>query len=346
MEIDLKYCSSSYLMFRTICDKNKAFTDKYPPRLYTRPSSLIKVKDSDDLYHALKKEVDKACLTGKTAIALSGGIDSAILAKFMPKGSMAYTFRCVVPGKKVTDETSTAALYAKECGLQHRIIEMYWEDFEKYAPILMKHKGAPIHSIEVQIYKAALQAKADGFDNIIFGETADTNYGGMSGLLSKDWTFGEFVNRYSYVLPYYVLKDSELVLKPYKDYVNQGIVDCHNFQRNVFLCESMGSYTNACETAGINLVAPYALTYWDSDVDYVRIRNGENKYLVRDVFNKLYQNFAIPPKLPMPRAVNEWFANWEGPKRKEFWENCITPLNGDQRWLVWCLEKFLDLIEK
>lgn len=37
----------------------------------------------------------------------------------------------------------------------------------------MRHKKAPIHSIEVQIYKADLQAKADGIDTIIFGEAAD-----------------------------------------------------------------------------------------------------------------------------------------------------------------------------
>lgn len=52
-----------------------------------------------------------------TALVLSGGIDSAILAKFMPKGSIAYTFKCVVPGVQVTDETVIASKYAQECGL-------------------------------------------------------------------------------------------------------------------------------------------------------------------------------------------------------------------------------------
>ena len=118
----------------------------------------------------------------------------------MPKGSTAYTFRCVVPGVQVTDETQNAAEFASACGLKHKIIEIYWEDVEQFAPALMAHKGMPIHSIEVQIYKAALEARKDGYDKLIFGENADIIYGGMTGLLKKDWLIGEFINRYSYVL--------------------------------------------------------------------------------------------------------------------------------------------------
>ena len=62
---------------------------------------------------------------------------------------------------------------------------------------LMLNKGAPIHSIEVQICKAAMQAKEDGFDTLIFGESADVNFGGQDGLLSKDWSVPEYIDRYS-----------------------------------------------------------------------------------------------------------------------------------------------------
>ena len=171
---------------------------------------------------------------GGTALALSGGIDSDILAKFMPKGSIAYTFKCVVPGMQVTDETPIAAKYAEACGLQHKVVEIYWEDFEKYADQLMFQKGAPIHSIEVQIYKAALQAKEDGIDTLVFGEAADAVYGGLSGLLSKDWRIGDFIDRYSFVLPYKVLKNPELPIEPYKQWETNGYVDPHQFVSHVF----------------------------------------------------------------------------------------------------------------
>ena len=90
---------------------------------------------------------------------------------------------------------------------------------------------------------------------------------------------------------------------------------------------------------------PYAQCKMDVPIDYCRIRNGENKYLVREVFSRLYENFEIPKKTPMPRPMNEWFADWEGPKRPEFWPHCTDDMTGDQKWLVWALEKFLNTID-
>ena len=294
----------------------------------------------------LKEKIQNATKDGKAALALSGGIDSAILAKFMPKGSKAYTFKCVVPGMKVTDESVAAAKYAEECGLDHEIIEIYWEDIEKYLPAIMKRKGAPVHSIEIQIYKAALVAKKAGFNKLLFGESADCIYGGLSGLLSRDWSFGEFVERYSYVMPHKVLKDSMLILEPYYEYEKNGIIDVHKFLNEFFYKESVGSYTNACGLAGVEFISPYAETYLKTPLDIERIRRGENKYLVREVFNRLYSNFEIPPKLPMPRATSEWLKDWEGPSRDEFWKGCVKEMTGDQKWLVYCLEQFLNFCDR
>lgn len=294
----------------------------------------------------LQTRVERAVADGKMALALSGGIDSAILAKFMPKGSVAYTFRCVVPGIEVVDETQAAAKYARECGLEHRVVEIYWEDFEEYAPLLMWHKGMPIHSIEVQIYKAALRAKEEGMNGLIFGETADALYGGLDGLLSKDWLFGEFIDRYTYVKPYHVLNDAEMVLEPYYRYVEDGHIDAHKFISGFFYEESLYSYIHALETAGISGIYPYAETYLAEPLDYTRIRNGENKYLVREVFHRLYPDWAIPKKTPMPRPMHEWFQTWAGPVRQEFIPHCTDHMTGDQKWLVWSLEKFLDLCEE
>ena len=348
MIIDRTYCSSSYLMFRTMADSNRCFSVEYPTNLYKHPArtSLYPVHNGKELIEYFKEHISDICARSKTALALSGGIDSAVLAHFMPKGSIVYTFKCVVPGVKVTDETPTAARYAEMNGLDHRIIEVYWDDFEKYAPILMKHKGAPIHSIEVQIYKAALRALSDGMDTIIFGESADLNYGGLSGLLSKDWTVGEFIDRYSYVKPYHVLKKFDLITDPYTMYETDGRIDVHEFCRGFFLCEAMGSYTNACQTAGIELKTPYAETTLAEPLDLHRIRAGENKYVVREAFSALYPGFVMPPKTPMPRPMNEWMANWSGPTRPDFWPHCTDHMTGDQKWMVWALERFLNMLDE
>lgn len=344
--IDKTYCMSSFLMYRTVYDKEKSFGENYPPiRHYDIPKNRTSITNGEELYCALKSKIEEATKGGKAALALSGGIDSAILAKFMPKGSIAYTFKCVVPGMSVTDETEVAAQYAKECGLEHRIVEIYWEDFEKYAPILMAHKGAPIHSIEVQIYKAGLQAKKDNFDTIIYGEAADLVFGGLSRILSRDWLIGELLEWYSYVMPYKVLKQFEIVDEPFRNIENMGFVDGYEFCTSGFMKEALNSYYNACDTAGIKFYAPYSLCQLGMPIDYNRIRNGENKYLVREVFNRLYKGFTVPEKLPMPRATNEWLKDWKGPSRPEFYPHCTDNMTGDQKWLVWALETFLNMYE-
>lgn len=341
MEIDKRYCMSSFLMYRRIVNEEKMFCKGVMPNFPLLPEERTKIWKSEDLHQKLKQQVEEATKDGKAALALSGGIDSAILAKYMPKGSVAYTFKCVVPGIEVIDETKMAAKYAEECGLEHRIIEIYWEDFELYAPVIMKHKGAPIHSIEVQIYKAALQAKKDGFERLIYGESADCLFGGFSQLLAKQWRVGDFIDRYAYVMPYKILRDSELVLEPVLRHEKEGYIDPHTFMSTEFYPESARSYLNASELAEMNIVMPFSTCIMAGKINYNRIRKGENKYLVRDVFSSLYEGFEIPQKTPMPRPMNEWLKDWSGPERIEFYPHCVEDMSGDQKWLVWSLEKFL-----
>lgn len=327
---------SSFLMYRMINPKETHTISRYFP-------NRIPIHTPDELKAHIERRLKDVTRDGKAALALSGGIDSAILAKFMPKGSVAYTFKCIVPGIQVTDETPAAAKYAEECGLIHKVVEVYWDDFEKYSNILMLHKNAPIHSIEVQIYKAALQAQKDGVETLVFGEAADAVYGGLSGLLSKDWKIGDFIQRYSFLLPYLVLRDPMLPIEPYQEFESNGFIDPHKFVSNVFIQESVASYINAGEAAGINMVLPYPETFLAEEIDYSRIRSGENKYLVRDLFKQLYPSFSIPPKTPMPRPMNEWFKDWHGPDRDEFYPHCAEGLTGDQKWLLWILERYLNM---
>ena len=114
---DINYCASSYLMYRYVFNPNKSFRENMKCNIVDISFDRHPVSNAADLIEILKKSVEQACKTGKTALALSGGMDSAILAKFMPKGSKAYTFRCVVPGVTVIDESERAAKWAKLCKL-------------------------------------------------------------------------------------------------------------------------------------------------------------------------------------------------------------------------------------
>lgn len=341
---DIQYCMNSFLQFRTVVDREKTFSNKLIPRRWEPITNRQPVKDSGELHDFLETSTKSASKGGRAALALSGGIDSAILAKFMPKGSVAYTFKCVVPGISVVDETPFAAAYAAECGLEHRVIEVYWEDFDLYLPALMRRKGAPIHSIEVQIHKAAIQAKNDGFETLIFGESADCLYGGQDQLFSRKWKTEEFANRYSYVNPEQILRDPIKISDVYMHYSKQGCIDIVRFMAEFFYADAMASYQNSCSAAGIEFFSPYAKSI-PPKLDLNRIRAGEPKYLVREVFLSLYPNAEIPKKTPMPRPMNEWLQTWGGPTRPEFISGCVNGLSGDQKWLVYCLEKFLDLLQ-
>lgn len=336
---------SSYLMFRYVFDREKCFDPQFPCNIIDLQFERYKVETADELILVLERIVKEDTTDGKAALALSGGIDSAILARFMPKGSKTYTFRCIVPGIKVIDESERAAYWAEENGLDHEVIDIGWQDIERVVDTLMQHKGAPVHSIETQIYIAAMRAKEAGYKKLIFGENADIIYGGMDGLLKKDWHFGEFVDRYMYVNPYYVLKDPEMILDPFREFERDGFIDAHDFINKYFRQEALGTYNNACQTAGIEFVGPYSLTYYNAPLDYERIRSGDTKYIIREAFRKLYPDAEIPPKIPMPRPVNEWFADWSGPLRNEFIPHCTDNMTGDQKWMVWCLERFIDMIE-
>ena len=109
-------------MFRTMNLNSNCYYDYF--------SNKTGIKSSNELDKYLHNRVKEITNGKKAALALSGGIDSAILAKYMPEGSTAYTFKCIVPGKSVVDETTIARKYADACGLNHRIVEVYWDDME------------------------------------------------------------------------------------------------------------------------------------------------------------------------------------------------------------------------
>ncbi len=59
-----------------------------------------------------------------------------------------------------------------------------------------------------------------------------------------------------------------------------------------------------------------------------------------------YPEISASQKLPMPRHVDEYFKNWDGPKRIEFRNDIdMSKFTGNQKWQMYCLEKFLNMHE-
>lgn len=343
MVVDKNYCMSSFLQFRFVEDTKFTFYDGVIPRRYYPEERRFSVTSPEELTDALRDILEPLDYS-KTALMLSGGIDSALLAKFVPQGTRAYTLKCEAPG--AINEIDQATRYAEACALDLKIVSVTWDDYLNLSPKLVRSMGQPVHSIEPQICKAAQQAKADGYDALIFGETADIIFGGHDSLLSKDWGLDDFIKRHNFVDPREALKDGYIITEPYERYLDGGKVDVYGFLNDIHLRQSPASYINACSLAGMRFIAPYAQTRLATPLDIGRIRSGDSKYIIREAFARYYPDYGQPVKVPLPRALNIWLDDYEGPTRDEFILRCTDSMTPDQKWYIYILELFMNEMEK
>lgn len=343
MSVDKNYCMSSYMAFRYIEDMNKNFKEGMTHENIVPPADneRILVKTADDIDKNIAEQM-KQFEGKKKGILLSGGMDSAIVASYL-SGSDAYTFR-FLGGEYQSEELARAEYYAKYYGLNLHYVDITWETVEAHLDACLKSKGAPVHSIEPQILQGALQAKNDGIEMMFVGESSDLIFGGMDGLLSKDWTFDEFVERYTFTNPEDVLVEPVDMKYLFERYRQGDNIDFLTFMDDVFSIESSSSYLNAFKVAGMPYYDPYAKLKMADELDLKRVRNGEPKYLIRELMAKKYPEIPVPFKVPMPRPVDAYFANWEGPTRPEFKKDLdMSKFTGNQKWQMYCLERFLNM---
>ena len=343
--INKNFCMSSYLAFRYI---EREGMDFYLGLHHEN----IPLSDSKDFtYVRTAAEIDQAIqkvfnsLKGeKLGICLSGGMDSAILASYMP-GCDAYTFR-FLGGEFQKEELTRAEYYAKYYGLNLHYVDIDWNTVQNCLEPVMRSKHAPVHSIEPQLYQAALQAKADGVTHLIVGDCSDVLFGGLDQLLSKDWKAKDFQKRYTFLDPSLVLKNPIDMSYIFEPYVSGEDIDFQQFLLDIYDVESSSSYYNAFKSAGVPYTDPYALLRMADPLDLNRVRNGESKYLVRELMQIKYPEIPVPNKVPMPRPVDAYFKDWCGPKRPEFRRDIdMSLLTGNQKWQLYSLEQFLNMYE-
>ncbi len=344
--IDKDFCLSSYIAFRYIWKDGMDFCEGFQHNnILPQPASnRIPVKTSEDIDKEIQKQFDHLYTKySSIGILLSGGMDSANLAAYLRPGSHAYTFNSA--SGEFDADIERASKYCKKWNLHHHLIDITMEDYELYTPVVMHHKFAPVHSIEPQIYKAALEAKSDGVELMIVGESADLIFGGMDKLITPQWTFDAFAKRYTFLSPELVLTHPVSQSELFEKYrTGPSTIDYFKFMDEVFSIESSSSYLNAFGAAWMPYYDPYARLIMEEPLDMERVRNGEPKYLVRGLYAIKYPELEIPFKIPMPRPVDVVFKNWSGPKRQEFRKDIpMEELTGNQKWQLWCAEQFLNM---
>lgn len=344
MKVDKDYCMSSYLCFRYVADKKTIFKEGVVHKDHEQilEENKILCRDAQEIDRHIREMLEKIDLS-KAAVFLSGGMDSAILASYMPKGTKAYTAKCVA--KSATDETARARQYCEIYGLEHIVVEIRWEDYLNTMDALMLRDGSPFIPNEPQAYVLAQRAVRNGDRLIIYGNCADTEFGGMDKMLSSDWDYEGWVRRFSFLDPKKVLKNPSDVSEVYKKYcIGENKIDYINFIREVYAESASGALTNAFKLAGVSYLDPYERLKMAEPLDLKRVRSGDSKYLIRDLFRMKYPTLEVPEKIGMSRPAEEWMRDWEGPVRNEFLEDCIVGLSGEQKLLLYSLERFLNLI--
>ena len=344
--IDYDFCISSYLVFRYIVKENAAWKKGIMPSFpAVAKREKVKVKTSTDVLAKLQDSVCRINNPERLGILLSSGIDSAIIAALLPRGTRAYTIRFIAEG--AIDETTAACNVAEQLGLQHTVVNVTWDDYKNEMDMLMRLKKAPLHPVEVGLYKAALKAQQDGINILAVGNVADSTFGGFDKLLAKDWSFEEFIERYSFIDPTGVVKRPVSMRNIFEPYRQGNGINIIKFLKEVHGPGISQMFNNAIRAGGCTQLAPFEDLLLDAPLDLQRIRNGEPKYILVEVYKKLFSTMEAPEKIPFARPMAQWLENWEGPSREEFLDNIpLHKLSGEQKWQLYSLQRFLNIIEE
>ena len=338
------FCISSYLAFRYVATADVPWKPGFCPAFPIIPEGRkVGVTSADEILASLRSIMAER-VNDATGILLSGGIDSAILAALLPPSRKAFTIRFVADG--AVDESIRAGEYAKLAGLEHHVVDVTWSDYQAYSDLLMRNKKSPLHAVEVGLYKTGLIAQSHGVTRLVLGNGADSTFGGLDKLLSRDWTFEDFIKRYTFIDPALAVAHPEPIQAVYEPYRQGNSVDVVGFLKTVHGLGVIQAFGNAMVSAGCSTLEPYEELYLDAPLDIARIRRGESKYLVREVFKRLYPSLDTSEKIAFARPMDQWLADWEGPKRPEFRRNLdLNQFSGDQKWLLYSLEQFLNILE-
>ena len=304
------------------------------------PTPKILVSDRAQMvmpYHVLLDSYEEERLAGASFGSTKSGIAPFYSDKYAKIG---FQVSELFEDEKTLKEKIERVIAQKNVLLEHLYHKPLLTVDEVYATLMEYKQMVEPYVADVSAF--LYQAMKDGKNVLLEGQLGsmkDPDHGIYPMVTSSSTLAG--YGAIGAGIPPYEIKKIVVVSKAYSSAVGAG-----EFVSEIFRMEAMGTYSNATATAGMKLLCPYADTVMAVPMDYQRIRSGDTKYLVREVFGKLYPGFTVPPKTPMPRPMDEWLKNWGGPVREEFWPHCTDTMTGDQKWLVWILEKYFDMVSK
>lgn len=299
------------------------------------------IEDCSDLDRELRQLISKFG-TSHSGLLLSGGIDSAIIASYLPENTDVFTIQ--FDSVFDSQEADFAAHYSQIFKLNHHIVKVSWQDYLSFHDLLSESRRSPLHPIEVPLYKAALAAAELGIKQLFVGNGADSNFGGMDKLLANDYTLESFCKRYFFVDPKIILRswtDEMVDLSRFGD----SKFDVISFLRCVHGAAIDSTFHHAIESAGLSVVAPFE-EFRPAYLDLERVRTGDPKYIIRQLFEMRYPDMRARQKVPFARPMQDFMNGIDMPTARIFHDQYPwSELTGDQKFLVWSLSRFLSLVD-
>ena len=303
------------------------------------PRHLITVNDEREIEEHIKTTMQS--LPSTSGILLSGGIDSTLLARFMPEGSTAYTIDYEEAGRR--SEFQEAAQFIR-AGVRHKAVFVSRKQYFQVAEELMLLKRMPLVPHEPPVAMACKQAMKDGVTHMVGGWGADTRFGSFDNYF-RDARWDDFQANilYKYWNPSDVLRESSDVSWVARQYIEDGAMDVQRFLIEV------GTEGNAIFTTmqglGLTPVFPFVEMRYGPGLDVERIINGDAKYLLKSIFRRTYPNHAPARKSPLHVPYNKWMMGYQ-PTRKEFKPTLkLQPDQGKRNALIFSLERYFTHLE-
>ena len=348
---EFKKCIDEYLAFQHIYS-NISWKEGYHNRTYdeyTECPRKIKVGNGEEANRELLKFKDKFKNYENIGILISSGIDSATISKILPENSLA--FYATYKERDYDPEIEIVKKYCAINKLRLIVVEVSWSDYKKNMKYLMKIKKNPIHPCEIPVYMCCKKAVEMGVDIILSGWGADTHFGGMSKLLSKEWSFEEFKKRYEYCPR--INEQNSILDSTYKDYIKENNnIDIQKFLTFNYHIMTIKSFFYIPEIFGLIHIPVWGFLGLKNELDIEKVRNGNPKYVIQETFKIMYKNDNIPvtEKIPFTRPtdiyMNKYFNeyNYIEILKEYINKHSKNNLSSQQLWMIYNLNYFIKFI--
>lgn len=277
-----------------------------------------------------------ASVEGRVGIMLSGGMDSAMLAHFLPKGSIAYTLE-YGEDETALSEFDQAARFVP-LGVEHKKIRITRASFFDMARELTLLKREPTVPHDPAIGLAARQALADGITHMVTGVGADGSFGGF-GHFYKDVSYAAFRSNIikQFVAPWDVLKNPVPVDWVIGHYTVNDKVDVQTYLGDVGT-EGTAVF-DTLQACGLVPVNPYSSMRFGAALD---IAGRGGKYPLKDMFALIYPDRKPNKKMALPVPYGPWMRDYI-PTRPEFRTDRMDRFGGKNRYQIYALELYMDM---